>query len=138
MQQDVLAEARALDGAGDREHLAHARAALGALVADHDDVVRLQRAVLDGLHRAGLAVEHPGVALEHVGVEARGLHDRALGGERAVRIARPPVVWIGSDRARRILPSGSGGAISARFSAIVLPVTVRQSPSAARRRAAPS
>ena len=40
----------------------------------------------------------------------------------------PPVLWIGLSMARRILPSRSGGLIAARFSATVLPVTVRQSP----------
>ncbi|CPU64541.1 Uncharacterised protein [Mycobacteroides abscessus] len=44
------------------------------------------------------------------------------------RIVMPPVWWIGSSRARRILPSGSGGSISARFSATVRPVTVSASP----------
>ena len=37
----------------------------------------------------------------------------------------PPVGWIGLFSARSTLPSGSGGAMSARFSAMVLPVTVR-------------
>ena len=37
-------------------------------------------------------------------------------------------MWIGSFIAWMIAPSGSGGAISARFSAIVLPVTVSASP----------
>ena len=37
-QRDVLAQARAVDGAGDGEHLAHAGAAGRALVADDDDV----------------------------------------------------------------------------------------------------
>ena len=40
----------------------------------------------------------------------------------------PPVGWIGLSSARTMVPSTSGGAMSARFSAIVLPVTVRQSP----------
>ena len=44
------------------------------------------------------------------------------------RIVMPPVGWIGSDIARSTLPSGSGGAMPARFSATVRPVTVRQSP----------
>src|SRR5699024_12630899 len=35
-QQHVLADARALDGAGDREHLTHAGSALRPLVADDD------------------------------------------------------------------------------------------------------
>ena len=49
-QQDVLAEAGALDRAGDREHLAHARAALRALVADHHDVAGGDRAGLERVH----------------------------------------------------------------------------------------
>ena len=69
-QQHVLAQAGALDGAGDGEHLAHARAALGALVADDDDVAGDDRAVLQRVHRGALAVEHAGGALEDVGVEA--------------------------------------------------------------------
>src|SRR5919199_730542 len=50
------------------------------------------------------------------------------GASEPCRIVMPPVRWIGSDRARSTLPSTSGGATSARFSARVLPVTVRQSP----------
>ncbi len=40
----------------------------------------------------------------------------------------PPVGWIGLSSARSTLPSGSGGAMWARFCAMVSPVTVRQSP----------
>src|SRR5690625_1313547 len=80
-EQDVLAEARALDCAGDREHLAHPRAALGALVADDDDVAGLDGAVLQGVHRGPLALEDAGGALEDVLVEAGRLHDGALGGQ---------------------------------------------------------
>ena len=39
-------------------------------------------------------------------------------------LSLPPVRWIGSDIARSTLPSTSGGASSARFSAMVRPVTV--------------
>ena len=74
----VAAAAGALHGAGDGEHLAHARAALGALVADDDDVAGLDAAGEDRLHRAVLAVEHPGRALEAVEVDAGDLHHRAL------------------------------------------------------------
>ncbi|WP_163733499.1 hypothetical protein [Mycobacterium gallinarum] len=44
------------------------------------------------------------------------------------RIVMPPVGWIGLFIARNTLPSGSGGSMWARFSAMVSPVTVRQSP----------
>jgi heavy metal translocating P-type ATPase len=57
-ERDVLAEALAHDGAGGGEHLAHAGAALGAFVADDDDVALLDGAVEDGLERRLLGVEH--------------------------------------------------------------------------------
>ena len=40
----------------------------------------------------------------------------------------PPPVESGLFTALRISPSGSGGVMSAKFSAIVFPVTVKQSP----------
>ena len=43
-QRDVLAQAGAVERRGDGEHLAHARAADGALVADDDDVAGLDGA----------------------------------------------------------------------------------------------
>ena len=55
-QQDVLAEAGALDGTGHRQHFAHARATLGPLVPDHHDVAGVQAAVLDGVHGGALAI----------------------------------------------------------------------------------
>ena len=50
------------------------------------------------------------------------------GAREPFRIVIPPPSDIGFDVARRISPSGSGGAISDKFSAIVFPVTVRTSP----------
>ena len=50
------------------------------------------------------------------------------GASEPPRIVMPPPLLIGFFVARRISPSGSGGEIVARFSAMVLPVTVRQSP----------
>ena len=88
-QQDVLAQAGALDGAGDGEHLAHARPALGALVADDDDVAGAQRALGDGVHGALLAVEDARGALEGLGVEAGRLHHGTLGGQGSVQDAQP-------------------------------------------------
>ena len=44
-QRDGVAEALAHERGGDAEHLAHAGPAGGPLVADHDDVVRLDRAL---------------------------------------------------------------------------------------------
>ncbi len=50
------------------------------------------------------------------------------GASEPVRMVSPPVLWIGVDIWRMTLPSMWGGLSSSRFSAIVLPVTVRQSP----------
>ena len=51
-----VAEAAAVDGGGDREHLAHARAPLRTFVADDDDVAVLHLAALDPRERRLLAV----------------------------------------------------------------------------------
>ena len=48
MQRDVVAEAGAHDGGGRREHLGHAGAALGAFVADDDDVALFDLACARG------------------------------------------------------------------------------------------
>ena len=44
------------------------------------------------------------------------------------RTAMPPRSWMASPSGWTTVPSGAGGSRSARFSATVLPVTVRQSP----------
>ena len=51
-----------------------------------------------------------------------------LGAREPRSTAMPPIGWIGSDSGWITVPSGAGGSRSARFSAMVLPVTVRQSP----------
>ena len=73
----------ALHGPGDRQHLAHARAALRALVADDHHGVRLDRPGQDRLHGPVLAVEDPGRAVEGQLVDAGHLDHRALRGQRA-------------------------------------------------------
>ena len=50
------------------------------------------------------------------------------GASEPCRIVSPPVAWIGEVSSRMTPPSTAGGSMSARFSASVLPVTVRQSP----------
>ena len=50
------------------------------------------------------------------------------GASDPLKMARPPVAWIGSANGRTTSPSGAGGSSSARFSATVLPVTVSASP----------
>ena len=56
-ERHVVAEAAAHDGAGRRQHLAHAGAALRAFVADDHHVPGLDRAVEDRFERVLLAVE---------------------------------------------------------------------------------
>ena len=109
----------ALDGAGDREHLAHPRAALGALVADDDDVAGWIPPSLERVHRGPLAVEDPRRALEHLVVEAGRLHHRALRRQRPVqdRDAAGAVDRLGSER--MMSSSTPGGSSASRFSAIV-------------------
>ena len=51
-----------------------------------------------------------------------------FGASEPLSTAMPPTAWSGSDSGWTTSPSGAGGSRSARFSAIVLPVTVRQSP----------
>ena len=68
-----------------REHLAHAGAAGGALVADDDDVAGLDPALGDGLHRALLAVEDARRAAVVAALVAGELHDAAVGREVAAQ-----------------------------------------------------
>ncbi|CAB5241152.1 unannotated protein [freshwater metagenome] len=56
------------------------------------------------------------------------LHTAPSGAREPPKIVIPTSVDRGFDDARKISPSGSGGLISAKFSAIVLPVTVNTSP----------
>ena len=51
-----------------------------------------------------------------------------FGASDPVSTAMPPWAWIGSVSRWTTSPSGAGGSRAARFSAIVRPVTVRQSP----------
>ena len=59
-QGDRFAQPRAHDVAGRTEHLLHARAALGAFVADDDDIARLDLAGQNAFARLFLAVEDDG------------------------------------------------------------------------------
>ncbi|CAB4845544.1 unannotated protein [freshwater metagenome] len=56
------------------------------------------------------------------------LHTAPSGASDPPRIVIPPVAANGFSTEYKMSPSAAGGAISAKFSAIVLPVTVRQSP----------
>ncbi|CAH0167066.1 hypothetical protein SRABI91_01099 [Rhodococcoides fascians] len=80
-QQDVLAQARALDGSGDREHFAHSGSALGSLVADDDDVACRDGAVFESIHGRAFALENSCGTDEYVGIETGGLDDGSARGE---------------------------------------------------------
>ena len=88
-QRDLVAEPLPHERRGDREHLAHARPAGGALVADHDDVAGQDLAARDGGHRRLLAVEHPRRAAVVDALVAGELDHRALGGEVAAQDREP-------------------------------------------------
>ena len=129
-ERAVPATTRTLHRAGHGQHLAHARTALRTLVADHDDGARLDRV------RRGSPPSPPSSPSKTLArpskvdrVEARDLDDGPLWSERPTE-DRDAAAARGSvgRAAGTTSPSGSGGSRSARFSAIVLPVTVTQSP----------
>ena len=59
-----------------------------------------------------------------VGGQPGHLDDRPAGASEPRRTLIPPSVWIGRSMGCTTTPSGPGGSSSARFSAIVAPVTV--------------
>ena len=90
-QRDLVAEPFADERRGDVQHLAHAGAAGGAFVADHDHVAGLDRARLDGGEAVLLGVEDARGAAVVEPLVAGELDDAALGASEPRRIARPPV-----------------------------------------------
>ena len=92
---DSLAEALTHDGAGGSEHLAHARSALGAFVADDDDVAVFDLAVEDTAKRGFFGFVDDGLAGEGVAFLAGDLGDGAFGGEVTAQDAQ---VAVGLDR----------------------------------------
>ena len=97
-QRDLLAHLLAVDDRGGAEHLAHAGAALRALVADDQHFAGLVVALA---HRRGagiLAVEHARDAFEHQRLQAGDLQQRAVGREIAFQHHKPA---IGADRVLR-------------------------------------
>ena len=77
----------ALNGRGGIEHLPHARAALGALVADDDDVAVVDLAAVDGLHGVLLAVKDTGGAFvyQHLRHYGRPLDHAGIRGQVALQ-----------------------------------------------------
>ena len=124
IERAVAAAPGALHRAGDREHLAHARPALRALVADDDDVAGLDLPGEDRRPSRGLRRRTRAPCLRSAsGRGRRPSRPRpSARASRAGRRCRPARARGSTARARR-RRRASGGARSSRFSAIVLPVT---------------
>ena len=92
-----LAQAHAHDGGGGVEHLPHAGAALGALVADDHHVAGDDLAGVDGGDGLLLAVKHPGGAGvgHHLGGHGGALDHAALGGQVALEHGDAAVLGVG-------------------------------------------
>ena len=129
-ERDVAAPAGALHGTGDGQHLAHARAALGALVADDDDVagVRSGRRGPPPCAPSSPSKTRAGPSKWSKSMPAT-LTTAPFGASEPVQDGDAARCrgWV-ADSGCTTSPSGAGGSMSARFSATVLPVTVRQSP----------
>src|SRR6185437_4798024 len=78
-QCDLIREAAADDGTCGTQHLAHARTADRALVADHDHFARPHAPGKYGRGRLLLTVEYPGDAAEGLALLAGNLGDRPFG-----------------------------------------------------------
>ena len=91
-----LAEPLAHQGAGDAEHLAHARAADGAFAANHDHVAGHDLLRLDRLEAGLLAVEHLGRAGDACATFSPATFATAPSGARLpFRMTMCPVSYIG-------------------------------------------
>ena len=128
-ERGVGAATGALHRARDREHLAHPGATLRPLVADHDDVARVDAPGEDRVHRARPRRRRPGRRPRSAARRSRRPSRPSLPA-RASRAGPRCRPGCGSGRTAGARPRRRARAASrsARFSAIVLPVTVRQSP----------
>ena len=119
-QCHLVAHALAVKQGGNAQHLAHAGAALGAFVADHQHIAGL---VLHGLHgvlRFFFRVENPRRALVHQRLEACGLEQSAIRAQITLEHGQP-AVWrdrvaglahhftIGFSRMGKFLRQGAAG-----------------------------
>ena len=122
-QRDVLAQAGAVDRGGDREHLAHAGAAGGALVADDDDVA------VAGCRRsrtAAIAASSPSNTRAGPRWWRRSwpasFTTQPSGARLPRRMARPPVALIGSASGRTTSWPGVSCGLARRARRPCLPV----------------
>ena len=82
-QRDLVAQALADQRRGDLEHLAHARAARGALVADHNNITGLDPLILNRVKRLFLGFEDSGGTLVLEPLVSGELHHAPQGREIA-------------------------------------------------------
>jgi hypothetical protein len=126
---DAFAETGADDGRSRLEHFGHAGCSFGADVADDDDIAGPDLAGVDAGNQFVLAIEDAGGAFEAFAFLAADLGYAAAFGQVAVEDLQ---MAGGLDRFFQrvddILFFEVEAGISFRFSARVLPVTVRQSP----------
>ncbi len=84
-QRHILAQTRTNDGAGRREHLRHAGAALGAFKADHDDVPFLNFSLFQPGQHGLFRIIDAGIAFENQPLFARDFGHGALWGQVAAQ-----------------------------------------------------
>src|SRR6266850_702356 len=77
-ERHLLTHPLAVNKGGDAEHLAHARPALRAFVADHEHLSRLIGAAFDDIGARLLGIEHARPALERERLESGDLDERAF------------------------------------------------------------
>ena len=82
-QSDGIAEASADESGGDGEHLAHAGAAFGSFVADHDYIAGLDLIFLDGGESSFFVVENARWTAKMLVIVAGNFYDAAFGSEIA-------------------------------------------------------
>ena len=112
---------------GDGEHLAHPRAAARAFVADDDDVAFLDLASRDRAE-ASSSPSKTRAGPRNGGTSSADLEDRTVGREAAVEDRDTAFVLERASMPGWTMSWSAGNVTSARFSAMVLPVTVMQSP----------
>src|SRR5699024_896189 len=73
-EQNIFTQPGALNCAGDREHFAHPRSALGSFIADHNHITRRNGPVFQGVQSSTFARKPAGCTFEYVRIETGRLH----------------------------------------------------------------
>src|SRR5258708_4802527 len=77
-QRDRIAETRAHQSCGYREHLAHTGATLRTFVTDNDDISHFDAAFFHGGESSFFCIEHASGAAEILQIVAGDFYDRAF------------------------------------------------------------